>query len=84
MPYTLQSNLVLHYSDLTHTVNSALIMREWQPDEIYNLGSQSRVAVSFESPENAADVDAIGALRVLEAIHILGLEKKLAFIKHPR
>jgi GDPmannose 4,6-dehydratase len=69
----------LHYGDLTDTSNLVRIIQECQPDEIYNLGAQSHVAVSFESPEYTADVDAIGPLRILEAIRILGLEKKTRF-----
>ena len=69
----------LHYGDLTDTSNLIRIIQETQPDEIYNLGAQSHVAVSFESPEYTADVDAIGTLRILEAIRILGLEKKTRF-----
>ncbi len=69
----------LHYGDLTDTSNLVRIIQETQPDEIYNLGAQSHVAVSFESPEYTADVVAIGALRLLEAIRILGLEKKTRF-----
>jgi GDPmannose 4,6-dehydratase len=69
----------LHYGDLTDTSNLIRIIQETQPNEIYNLGAQSHVAVSFESPEYTADVDAIGTLRILEAIRILGLEKKTRF-----
>ena len=69
----------LHYGDLSDTSNLIRIVQETQPDEIYNLGAQSHVAVSFESPEYTADVDAIGTLRLLEAIRILGLEKKTRF-----
>jgi len=69
----------LHYGDLTDTSNLVRIIQECQPDEIYNLGAQSHVAVSFEVPEYTADVDAIGSLRMLEAIRILGLEKKTRF-----
>lgn len=69
----------LHYGDLTDTSNLIRIVQETQPDEIYNLGAMSHVAVSFESPEYTADVDAIGTLRLLEAIRILGLEKKTRF-----
>ena len=69
----------LHYGDLSDTSNLIRIIQETQPDEIYNLGAQSHVAVSFESPEYTADVDAIGTLRLLEAIRILGLEKKTRF-----
>lgn len=73
------SNFKLHYGDLTDTSNLVRIVRETQPDEIYNLGAQSHVAVSFESPEYTADVDGMGTLRLLEAIRILGLEKKTRF-----
>ena len=69
----------LHYGDLSDTSNLVRIIQETQPDEIYNLGAQSHVAVSFESPEYTADVDAMGTLRILEAIRILGLEKKTRF-----
>jgi GDPmannose 4,6-dehydratase len=72
-------NFKLHYGDLSDTSNLVRIIQEIQPDEIYNLGAQSHVAVSFESPEYTADVDAIGTLRQLEAIRILGLEKKTRF-----
>ena len=77
--HTEKVNFKLHYGDLTDTSNLIRIVQETQPDEIYNLGAQSHVAVSFESPEYTADVDAIGALRILEAIRILGLEKKTRF-----
>jgi GDPmannose 4,6-dehydratase len=73
------ANLKLHYGDLSDTSNLVRIVQETQPDEIYNLGAQSHVAVSFESPEYTADVDALGSLRILEAIRILGLEKKTRF-----
>jgi GDPmannose 4,6-dehydratase len=69
----------LHYGDLTDTSNLIRLIQQIQPDEIYNLGAQSHVAVSFESPEYTADVDAMGTLRLLEAIRILGLEKKTRF-----
>ena len=69
----------LHYGDLTDGSNLTRIIQQTQPDEIYNLGAQSHVAVSFESPEYTADVDGMGALRILEAIRILGLEKKARF-----
>jgi GDPmannose 4,6-dehydratase len=78
-PHVNHPNLILHYGDLTDTSNLVRIIQQSQPDEIYNLGAQSHVAVSFESPEYTADVDAIGALRILEAIRILGLEKKTRF-----
>ena len=74
-----KSNLFLHYGDLTDTSNLTRLMNEIKPDEVYNLGAQSHVAVSFESPEYTADVDAIGTLRILEAIRICGLEKKTRF-----
>jgi len=72
-------NLKLHYGDLTDSSNLIRIIQEVRPDEIYNLGAQSHVAVSFDSPEYTADVDALGALRILEAIRILGLEKKTRY-----
>lgn len=72
-------NFYLHYGDLTDTSNLIRLVQEIQPDEIYNLGAQSHVAVSFESPEYTADVDAMGTLRLLEAIRICGLEKKTRF-----
>ena len=69
----------LHYGDLTDSSNLTRIIKDVQPDEVYNLGAQSHVAVSFECPEYTADVDAIGTLRLLEAIRFLGLEKKIKF-----
>ncbi|EDQ01573.1 GDP-mannose 4,6-dehydratase [Shewanella benthica] len=69
----------LHYGDLTDSSNLTRIIKEVQPDEVYNLGAQSHVAVSFECPEYTADVDALGTLRLLEAIRFLGLEKKTKF-----
>jgi GDPmannose 4,6-dehydratase len=69
----------LHYGDLTDSSNLIRIMQEVEPDEVYNLGAQSHVAVSFEAPEYTADVDALGTLRLLEAIRFLGLEKKTKF-----
>lgn len=78
-PHIEHTRFKLHYGDLTDTSNLVRIISEVQPDEIYNLGAQSHVAVSFESPEYTADVDAIGALRLLEAIRFLGLEKKTKF-----
>jgi GDPmannose 4,6-dehydratase len=78
-PHIENANFKLHYGDLTDTSNLVRIIQETQPDEIYNLGAQSHVAVSFESPEYTADVDAMGTLRILEAIRILGLEKKTRF-----
>ena len=78
-PHDKNPNLHLHYGDLTDSSNLTRIIKEIQPDEIYNLGAQSHVAVSFESPEYTADVDAMGALRLLEAIRFLGLENKTRF-----
>ena len=78
-PHVEDRNLILHYGDLTDSSNLIRIVQEVQPDEIYNLGAQSHVAVSFESPEYTADVDGIGTLRLLEAIRLLGLEKKTRF-----
>jgi GDPmannose 4,6-dehydratase len=78
-PHVDHANFKLHYGDLTDTSNLTRIVQQVQPDEIYNLGAQSHVAVSFESPEYTADVDGMGTLRLLEAIRILGLEKKTRF-----
>jgi GDPmannose 4,6-dehydratase len=78
-PHVENSRFRLHYGDLTDTSNLNRLIAHIQPDEIYNLGAQSHVAVSFESPEYTADVDAIGTLRLLEAIRFLGLEKKTRF-----
>ena len=78
-PHVDNARFKLHYGDLSDTSNLIRIVQETQPDEIYNLGAMSHVAVSFESPEYTADVDAIGTLRILEAIRILGLEKKTKF-----
>jgi len=69
----------LHYGDLSDSSNLTRIIPETQPNEIYNLGAQSHVAVSFEAPEYSADVDGMGTLRILEAIRILGLEKETRF-----
>ena len=78
-PHTDNANFKLHYGDLTDTSNLTRLLRDIEPDEVYNLGAQSHVAVSFEAPEYTADVDATGALRILEAIRFLGLEKKSRF-----
>jgi GDPmannose 4,6-dehydratase len=78
-PHIENARFKLHYGDLTDTSNLIRIVQETQPDEIYNLGAQSHVAVSFESPEYTADVDAMGTLRLLEAIRILGMSKKTRF-----
>ena len=78
-PHHSNPKFFLHYGDLTDSSNLTRIIKEVQPDEVYNLGAQSHVAVSFESPEYTADVDAMGTLRLLEAIRFLGLEKKTRF-----
>lgn len=78
-PHTPDPRLVLHYGDLTDAPNLIRILQHVQPDEVYNLGAQSHVAVSFESPEYTADVDALGTLRLLEAIRLLGLDQKTRF-----
>jgi len=78
-PHIDHRNFVLHYGDLSDSSNLTRIIQQTQPDEIYNLGAQSHVAVSFESPEYTADVDGVGTLRILEAIRILGLQKKTRF-----
>jgi GDPmannose 4,6-dehydratase len=78
-PHEKDVRLKLHYGDLTDSTNLIRIIQEVQPDEIYNLAAQSHVAVSFETPEYTANSDAVGTLRVLEAIRILGLEKKTRF-----
>jgi len=78
-PHIENQNFVLHYGDLTDSSNLTRIISEVQPDEVYNLGAQSHVAVSFEAPEYTADVDAMGTLRLLEAIRFLGLENKTKF-----
>ncbi|MDP3355563.1 MAG: GDP-mannose 4,6-dehydratase [Polaromonas sp.] len=78
-PHIENARFKLHYGDLSDSSNLTRIIQETQPDEIYNLGAQSHVAVSFESPEYTADVDGMGTLRMLEAIRILGLEQKTRF-----
>ncbi|MFI3156947.1 MAG: GDP-mannose 4,6-dehydratase [Methylococcaceae bacterium] len=78
-PHVDNQHFILHYGDLTDSSNLTRIIQQVQPDEVYNLGAQSHVAVSFESPEYTADVDAMGTLRLLEAIRLLGLEKKTRF-----
>lgn len=78
-PHNDNQNLILHYGDLTDSSNLTRILSEVKPDEVYNLGAQSHVAVSFEAPEYTADVDAMGTLRLLEAIRFLGYEKKTKF-----
>ncbi|MDY0386295.1 MAG: GDP-mannose 4,6-dehydratase [Methanolobus sp.] len=78
-PHERNVNFFMHYGDLTDSTNLIRIIQETQPDEIYNLAAQSHVQVSFETPEYTANSDALGTLRLLEAIHILGMEKKTKF-----
>ncbi|MFC3785745.1 GDP-mannose 4,6-dehydratase [Sphingopyxis italica] len=78
-PHTDNARIILHYGDLTDSSNLTRVLSEVQPDEVYNLGAQSHVAVSFEAPEYTADVDAMGTLRLLEAIRFLGLDKRTRF-----
>lgn len=78
-PHTVNKNFILHYGDLTDSTNLIRIIQEVQPDEIYNLGAQSHVKVSFETPEYTANSDALGALRLLEAIHLLDLKDKTRY-----
>ncbi|WP_208981817.1 GDP-mannose 4,6-dehydratase [Pseudovibrio sp. Ad46] len=78
-PHEDDARFILHYGDLTDATNLIRIMQEVQPDEVYNLGAQSHVKVSFETPEYTANSDALGVLRLLEAIRILGLEQKTRF-----
>src|SRR3569623_1923370 len=78
-PHEQGLKLVLHYGDLTDATNLIRILQQVRPDEVYNLGAQSHVQVSFESPEYTANADGIGTLRLLEAIRILGLESKTRF-----
>ena len=78
-PHVENKNFILHYGDLTDSTNLIRIVQQVQPDEIYNLAAMSHVAVSFETPEYTANADGIGTLRILEAIRILGLEKKTRF-----
>jgi|TARA_B110000305_G_scaffold29400_1_gene27708 GDPmannose 4,6-dehydratase len=78
-PHVSNKNFILHYGDLADSSNLTRILKEVEPDEVYNLGAQSHVAVSFEAPEYTADVDGLGVLRILEAIRLLGMEKKVKF-----
>ena len=78
-PHETHKNFFLHYGDLSDSSNLTRILQEVQPDEVYNLGAQSHVAVSFEAPEYTADVDALGTLRLLEAIRLLNLHKTTRF-----
>ena len=76
-PHVDDQNFFLHYGDLTDSLNISRIIKEVQPDEIYNLGAMSHVKVSFEIPEYTANVDALGTLRILEAVRLMGMEKKV-------
>ena len=78
-PHLDEQSFILHYGDLTDSSSLTRIIQQVQPDEVYNLGAQSHVAVSFEAPEYTADVDGLGTLRLLEAIRFLGLDKKTRF-----
>jgi len=78
-PHKQDRRLILHYGDLTDATNLIRVLQQVQPDEVYNLAAQSHVQVSFETPEYTADVDALGTLRILEGIRLLGLEKKTRF-----
>src|SRR5678815_5338135 len=78
-PHERDRRLVLHYGDLTDATNLIRILQQVQPDEVYNLGAQSHVQVSFDTPEYTANSDAIGVLRILEAIRLLGLAEKVKF-----
>ena len=78
-PHIKDNNFQLHYGDLSDSSNITRILMEVQPDEVYNLAAQSHVAVSFESPEYTADIDALGTLRLLEAIRLLGMTNKVKF-----
>ena len=78
-PHELNRKLILHYGDLTDATNLTRVLQQTQPDEVYNLAAQSHVQVSFETPEYTADVDALGTMRLLEGIRLLGLEKKTRF-----
>ncbi|MBC7312483.1 MAG: GDP-mannose 4,6-dehydratase, partial [Rhizobium sp.] len=78
-PHEIDQRFILHYGDLTDSTNLIRVVQECQPDEIYNLAAQSHVGVSFETPEYTANADAVGALRLLEAIRILKLESKTRF-----
>ena len=75
-PHENNPKFFMHYGDLTDSTNLIRLIKEIEPDEIYNLGAQSHVAVSFETPEYTANCDALGTLRILEAVRILGLQKK--------
>ena len=81
-PYVENRNFILHFGDMTDSTNLTRLIQEIQPDEIYNLAAMSHVAVSFETPEYTGNADGLGTLRILDAVRLLGLEKKPVFIKH--
>ena len=78
-PHEKDIKFLMHYGDLTDSANIIRIIQQVEPDEIYNLGAQSHVQVSFETPEYTAQADAVGTLRILEALRILGIEKQVRF-----
>lgn len=80
-PYVEKRNFIIHYGDMTDSTNLIRLVKEIQPDEIYNLAAMSHVQVVFETPEYTGDADGLGTLRMLEAIRLLGLEKKMKFYK---
>ncbi len=82
-PHQKGRKMILHYGDLTDGTNLIRVLQQTQPDEVYNLAAQSHVQVSFETPEYTADVDGLGAMRLLEGIRLLGLERKPGFTRHP-
>jgi GDPmannose 4,6-dehydratase len=82
-PHVQHARLILHYGDLTDATNLIRVMQQVQPDEVYNLAAQSHVAVSFETPEYTANADALGTLRLLEAIRILGIRTECASTRPP-
>ena len=82
-PHVNNRNFFLHYGDMTDGTNLIRLIKEIQPDEIYNLAAMSHVAVSFETPEYTGNADGLGTLRILDAVRLLGLEKKPEYIKPP-
>ena len=81
-PHELNRKMILHYGDLTDATNLIIILQQVQPDEVYNLGAQSHVQVSFDSSEYTGDVDALSTMRLLEGIRLHGLEEKTGSTKH--
>lgn len=82
-PHVEHRNFILHYGDMTDSTNLIRLIGEIQPDEIYNLAAMSHVQVSFETPEYTGNADGLGTLRILDAVRLLGLEKKLGFTRLP-